>query len=195
MTSPTLPPLVVPVEKVARLAGLDHTDENVQYVVEEAIRAATVDVEAYLGRFVVPTEVVETRVVRAWNGLRLRHSPVRDLVATVAEVDADDTETGLYTVTYVAGIDAAAEAEYAPIRNWVTAAAQVFPPVRRLVAAAGKREVRTVSAEGQSVTYENSPKSSDVPTAGVPPLSSVDRWRNADMLVSQDHDRPERNYW
>jgi hypothetical protein len=55
MTQPAEPPLLVPVAKVATLAGLDPADTMVQAVVEEAIRAATDDVLAHLHRFVVPT--------------------------------------------------------------------------------------------------------------------------------------------
>src|SRR6185437_8739054 len=53
------------------------------------------------------------------------------------------------------------------------------PGVVWLMAAKGQRLVRSVSAEGQSVSYESTPSTDKVPTAGVPPMSTVDHWRNA----------------
>lgn len=183
MTQPTEPPLLVEVEKVARLAGLDPADESAAMVVEEAIRAATDDVYAYLGRFVVPTEMVESGRAPVGEGWNLCSRDVIEVLTATPEVDGEGAPTGLYTITYLAGLDARSRADLAPIRRWVTAAAQVHPAVRRLVGSGGGRERRTVSAEGQSVTYEAPPSSAAVPTAGVPLLSMLDRWRSADTLV------------
>jgi hypothetical protein len=46
-----------------------------------------------------------------------------------------------------------------------------WPTPERLMAAKGQRLVRSVSAEGQSVSYESTPSTDKVPTAGVPPMS------------------------
>ncbi|MFC4018955.1 hypothetical protein ACFOW4_13520 [Micromonospora sp. GCM10011542] len=105
---------------------------------------------------------------------------LRLVVQVTAELDAQLQPTGLYTVEYLYGRDAR-EAEYAPIRRWiVAAAAYAHPVVRRLAKQGGaRRRVKSVSAEGQSVSYDNGPATADAPTTGVPPQSSMDRWRLA----------------
>ncbi|XTZ13925.1 hypothetical protein ACQSSU_20725 [Micromonospora echinospora] len=187
MTAP-LPPLVVSIEHVARLAGLDPTDEAVQYAVEAAIRSATEHAQTYLGRLVAPTQLTQRGVRPLAAGWPLEHTPTR-IVSVTAETDADGAESGFFTVVYETGLDAR-EPQYGAIREWVTAAAQVHPAVRRLMAAGG-REVRSVSADGQAVSYEPIPGAAGAPTAGVPPLSSMDRWRAADGLAWQRSDRWE----
>ncbi|MEV5767176.1 hypothetical protein AB0L34_21805 [Micromonospora sp. NPDC052213] len=56
----------------------------------------------------------------------------------MADDNGDGQETGLFTVVYEAGVDAR-EPQYGSIREWVTAAAQVHPAVRRL---SGRRTAR-----------------------------------------------------
>ncbi|MEU3455585.1 hypothetical protein ABZ671_18590 [Micromonospora sp. NPDC006766] len=184
MTSP-LPPLIVPVDRVARLAGLDPADEQVQFAVEAAIRAATVAAEGHLRRFVSPLQLTQRGVRALPAGWPLQHTPTR-IVSVTAETGGAGEETGYYTVVYETGLDAR-EPQYGAIREWVAAAAQVHPAVRRLVGSSG-REVRSVSAEGQSVSYEPIPGAAAAPTAGVPPMSSMDMWRSADGLAWQRPD-------
>jgi len=187
VTAP-LPPLIVPVDQVARLAGLDPTEEQVQFAVEAAIRAATAAAEGYLRRMVVPVQLTQRGVRPLDSGWPLEHPPAR-IVSVTPETDPTGWETGFFTVVYETGLDGR-EPQYAAIREWVTAAAQVHPAVRRLSGSAG-REVRSVSAEGQSVSYEPIPGASAAPTAGVPPLTSLDFWRSADGLAWQRSDRAE----
>jgi hypothetical protein len=196
VTEPLPPPLIVAVDHVAELAGLDPADEAVQFTVEAGIRAATVQAETYLHRPVTPLELTQTGVPPQPGGWPLQFTPNRVLSVT-EEVDADDYPTGLFTVVYETGLDARGP-QYGAIRDWVTAAAQEHPAVRRLVAVAGLRQVRSVSAEGQSVSYEPAPAAAQVPTVGVPPLSTLNYWRSADGMAwtrpGQERHR-HRRHW
>lgn len=97
--------------------------------------------------------MVETGRAPVGNGWNLEGGDVIEVLTAVAE-ERDGQPTGYYSVTYLAGLDARTRPDLAPIRRWVAAAAQVHPAVRRLTSAADRREARTVSAEGQSVSYE-----------------------------------------
>jgi len=178
VTTPAEPPLVVDMGEVARRAGLDLEDPNVVQAVTDAIRDATADAEGYLGYPLIPLTAIETGLRHGWNGSwDLRQEPIVRIVQVTAELDDDLQPTGLYTVEYLYGRDAR-EPEYGPIRRWITAsAAYAHPVVRRLAEQAGARRVKSVAAEGQSVTYEAAPATADAPTVGVPPMSTMDRWR------------------
>ncbi|WP_435585918.1 hypothetical protein [Micromonospora aurantiaca (nom. illeg.)] len=190
MTAPAEPPLVVDPEEpeeVVRRAGLDLADEQVAQAVQDAIRDATSDAESYLGYPLIPLTATDSGLwPPPYDGeWELRQEPVNTIVQVTAELDAQLQPTGLYTVEYLYGRDAR-EAEYAPIRRWITAAAAyAHPMVRRLAdQAAVRRRVKSVSAEGQSVTYDDGPSTADAPTGGVPPQSSMDRWRLAGRRAS-----------
>ncbi|MCX5070821.1 hypothetical protein OOJ91_33795 [Micromonospora lupini] len=185
MTAPSEPALVVDVGEVARRAGLAPDDDNVVAAVTDAIRDATADAEAYLGYPLVPLSRTETGLEPGWDGTwPLGEDPVASIVQVTAELDAHLQPTGLYTVEYLWGRDSR-EPEYGPIRRWITASAAYAHPSVRLLADAGgqRRRVKSVSAEGQSVSYESSPPTAGAPTAGVPPMSTMDRWRLAGRRV------------
>ncbi|MBM0201913.1 hypothetical protein JNW90_01420 [Micromonospora sp. STR1s_5] len=185
MTAPVEQPLVVDVAEVARRAGLNAEDEQITQAVTDAIRDATVDAEGYLGYPLVPLEITETGLEPGWDGSWvLREEPVASIVQVTAELDGQLQPTGLYSVTYRWGRDAR-EVEFAPIRRWITASAAYAHPSIRLLADAGghRRRVKSVSAEGQSVSYESSPPAAGAPTVGVPPMSTMDRWRLAGRRV------------
>jgi hypothetical protein len=178
VTQPDLPALVVTVADVATRAGLDAADPATAAVVEAAIRDATADAEAYLGRPVTPQRITENHLAPSPHGWPLSVDPLIVIETVTAELDGAGQPTGLYTVTYQAGLNAVLP-EYGPIRRWITAsAAFTHPAVRRLVGTAG-RVVQSVSAEGQSVSYAAAPDADRTPTAGVPAMATMDFWRVA----------------
>lgn len=173
-----LPPLVVTVADVALRAGLDAADPAAAAVVELAIRDATADAESYLGRLVSPQRITEHHLAPGPSGWPLSVEPVIVIESVTAELDGAGQPTGLYTVTYQAGLDARLP-EYGAIRRWIAAsAAYAHPAVRRLGGTAG-RTVQSVSAEGQSVSYTAPPDEDRTPTAGVPDMATMDFWRVA----------------
>ena len=205
MTAPAQPPLVVDVTYVARRAGLavPVEDDQVAFVLEEAIRDRMVQVETYLGIPITPTRAVDTGRWANPGGWLLSREPVVEVISAVAETaPVTGGLTGTYTVTYTYGLDAAAGGEYEPIRRWVLAHSATHPDVRRLVradpaASTGTKTVVSVSAEGQSVSYkEDAPSGGGggaagsggatvVDPSGLPTLASLDRWRRANRRVYQ----------
>jgi hypothetical protein len=117
------------------------------------------------------------------DGWNLTGGDIIEILSAVPEVEQDATETGYYTVTYLSGMDDRARPDLSPIRRWVTAAAPVHPGACRLTNRAGLWEARTVSAEGQSVSYEPAPSSAAMSTAGVPALLTLDYWRSVEGLA------------
>jgi hypothetical protein len=196
MTEPAPEPqdpdgLVIPTSLLAKRAKLDATDPAVHEVLVEAIQDAQADVVGYLGRAIVPTEYEETGVGSTWTGewdLAPLDEPVLEVLSATPELAADGvTPTGYYTVVYRAGIDAAdtTDASLHPIRRYVRAHALNSPEVTKLwQSTGGKGEVRSVSAEGQSISYGpatlggGGEAGSGVPGA-LPKLSSLDFWRVA----------------
>jgi hypothetical protein len=185
MTLPDPPPLLVTVEDVCDLAGLNSADPDAADKVEKAIRRVTADVVAYLGQPVQPTQYTEHHRPPAWDresltwGYDLTYAPLVEVVSAVAEVDQDQDETGLFTVTYIAGIDAA-ETPYAAIRQYILRASAYADPVvvRLTLAASLPRDVKSVSADGQSVTFADRPQVSKSTSAeGVPAMETMDEWR------------------
>jgi len=183
------PPLVVDPAKVARLAGLDPSQQGVLDTVREAIQDVIADVEAYLGRPIIPAEYTEKHVRAIYDEhsrtYDVEHPPIVQILEETAELDEDEIATGLYTVRYIGGIDAR-ERPYVAIRRYIEkAAAFAHPLVRRLVVQAKvPRQIKSVSADGQSVTYVDEPKTNDSTTAeGVPPMSTMDKWRIAGRTV------------
>ncbi|MFL6163100.1 MAG: hypothetical protein ACJ74U_12825 [Jatrophihabitantaceae bacterium] len=145
-------------------------------VVEDAIRAAQTQVEAYLRRKITPVQFVQTGCIDYADGWRLDWDPVVEIVSATPEVHGDGQPTGLYTVTYTAGYDVTTGRHGADHRL-DQGRRPGRPGVVRLMAANGQRLVRSVSAEGQSVSYESTPSTDKVPTAGVRPMSTMDYWR------------------
>jgi hypothetical protein len=181
-------PLPVTPEELADRLGIASSEHSHKRVLEGAIRDAMADVEAYLGRVIVPTEFTETGrydVGTGWN-LTPQDHPVRSIVSVVAETVGDPpVPTGYFTVTYLAGIDCT-EPKYRPILRYITAHAMNDPAVVRLWEqfSSGARTITSVSAEGQSVTYGaaslggGGAAGSGAPGA-LPTKASLDRWRVA----------------
>lgn len=158
------------------------------------IIGAQADVEAYLGRPVVPEVFTERQLWPMGGGWRLANSPVVEVLAEAAEVDQDGRETGYWTVTYRAGLNVRDDRTYGPIQRVIVAHAAEQPAAVRMWrehgygAGGGDRRVRSVGAEGQSVSYEYMTPSGQSTAAagsvGGPVLwKTIDRWRIAGRRV------------
>lgn len=169
---PTPPALVHP-DDLARRLGLDlPLTGDVSWALREAIAAVQSDVEVYLGRPLVAEKHVTTSVPPGTPYTALPGQPVHAILSTVPDGH------GGYTVTYIAGPDLSA-AGLTAVRRYVLARAALDPDVTRLVPS-GKREITSVSVEGQSVSFkpvggvsiENLP-----PEQQVPQLTSLERYK------------------
>lgn len=187
-------PVTLPVEAqaLADTLKVSLTGSGNRELLEQAIADATADVEAYLGRSVLPQTYVETGrwdTGRGWN-LNPSDPPVREVVSAVAELWGDPPlATGYFTVTYLAGLDCR-DPDKAPIRRYIKAAAMNAPEVIRLwESATGQRgPITNVSAEGQSVSYGatnfgGGGQAGTMAPGALPSLRSLDRWRLAGRRV------------
>lgn len=160
----------------------------------DAIVAAQADVCAYLGRdSLVPTQRTETGLWDAGPEWLLNcDEDVISIVSTIPEQDLGGAPTGTYTVIYLAGLDAANDPALEPIRRYVIAHAKNQPEVTDLwrVATNTKGRVKTLSAEGQSVTFETPSlggggKTGSGDPGSLPNIATLDRWRLAGRRVHQ----------
>ncbi|MFI6634281.1 hypothetical protein ACIBI7_35830 [Nonomuraea fuscirosea] len=176
--------LAVTPEKVALRAGLKlPLTEEQRETVAEAISDAFGDVAAYLGKPPLPVTLVQ-RGARGdgRGGWRLAFDPVIEVLSAVAETGPDGELTGLYTITYRAGLNPAENPVYGKaLTRYVRAAAAAAPEVRRVVQrdAPDTRLIKAASVEGQSVTYEDAGGgAAGSGAAGAPPsLDSLKRWK------------------
>jgi hypothetical protein len=192
---PEAPELVVSPEQVAQKAvpkiPPPLTAEQ-RETITEAILDAQSDAASYLGRGgVVPGVYTESGRyddgTGRWN-LDLLDEPLIEVLDATPETSGG-VPTGLYTITYRAGIDAKNDPELRPIKRYITAAALNAPEVVALwrQVAKPKGNVKSVTTEGQSITY-------DAPGLGgggkgqpgeLPSKSSMDRWRLAGRRAFQ----------
>lgn len=192
--------LVVSPETVAVKARipLPLTDEQ-RDTLTEAILDAQADVEAYLGQSPVPVLHTQTDAYAYPDGWDLTvhgDAQVLRVVSAVPVLDVAGDPTDYFTVTYYAGIDARTDPELRAIRRFVVAHAMNSPEVTDLwkVATSTKGEIRSVSAEGQSVSWSpatlggGGAAGSGAPGA-LPTLASLDRWRLAGRRVYQGRTR------
>lgn len=183
-----LDPFIVPVAKVARIIGipadnLDKPDATTGYPLREVLEDMLVDVQAdvegYLGRPIVPTRFTESarRDYTDPSGWRLAWDPV------VKVITATDNGDGTGTVAYVAGITNPI-AQRAIARYVTGAVVEEF----RAHPTYGKtfRSVRTLSAGGRSITYDqpagaNRRSSAQLPSfpqpGSMPSVETLARWR------------------
>ncbi|WNZ14976.1 hypothetical protein [Streptomyces sp. 11x1] len=130
------------------------------------IRAAQADVSSYLGRPLVPTPRRLLDVTPLW-GYALNDPqawPIQqfdDVVTVIGHVDNLD---GTFTVDLLVGLDAATEE---PIVRYVVAHAAEAIRNDPTAPESGTRRVTSVSAEGQSISYDSAPLAGQV---GAPPL-------------------------
>jgi hypothetical protein len=198
----TDPPLIVTAEDIARRLRLPLplSDED-QATFDGAIQDAQADVVAYLGRELTPQVYTESGLLPYAEGWRLHHDPLLSVQSVTAETYPDDATqpTGRYTVTYLAGIDAADDPELEPIRRFIFTHALYSPDVQqvfRTVAPDRARRAFWVSVEGQQVRYDDVYATSGAtPGSGapgsLPTLKSLDRWRVAGRRVPDHRPTPE----
>ncbi|WP_433860151.1 hypothetical protein [Streptomyces kronopolitis] len=141
----------------------------------DAIAKAQADVEAYLGRPLIPQPRTLLEVTplfgydlddpQAWP---IQHfDDVTTVISHVANLDDRDT----YTVQLLVGLDAAVED---PIRAYVVAHAS--ERIRNSPSSAeGERRVTSVSAEGQSISYDSAPVAGQ--PGALPTLDSLSGYR------------------
>lgn len=196
------PPLVVPIEDLAGRIGVTADAAN-SALLTDAILDAQSDVEAYLGRAISPVTLIQAGCYPYADGWRLDSGDedVLTVLAADAEVDVDTgAPTGLFTVTFTVGLDVVNDPTLRPIRRYVLAHAMNSPEVLRYWKSATKArgDVKTVSAEGQSITWSDATlggggdAGSGKPGA-LPTLASLDRWRLAGRRVYQG--RTQTTVW
>lgn len=155
-----------------------------------AIRKAQADVVAYLGQPVIPQLVTRTGLTPYLGGdERLEDAEswpfdVDDLVQVSAYRLRDD---GTYDVDFLVGFDGAAND--AVVRYVTTHAAESERNRPGGVGAQGRR-VSSVSAEGQSISYESEPTAGQA--GALPTLDSLSRWKRR---LFQPLNRPVRAPW
>ncbi|MEE1764415.1 hypothetical protein [Streptomyces sp. SP18BB07] len=155
-----------------------------------AIRKAQSDVEGYLGQPLVPRVVTRKALTPYWR-------PDADLSDTEAwpyEVDGiwqvsahRDLGDGTYDVDFLVGLDGAAED---PVVRYVTAHAAEAERNRPGGVGAQGRRVSSVSAEGQSISYESAPTAGQ---AGA--LPTIDTLSRLKRRLWQPLNAPVRPPW
>lgn len=194
--NPVDPPLVVTPERLAAAAGIDTLTPSHRDIVIDAILDAQADVEAYLGQPILRVPRTETGRYPWADGWNLAGGGDGSVTVTSVTPETAPTTgalTGYFTVTYLVGLDAAADPTLRPIVRYVTAHALNSPGFVRLwrTVTSAQGVVKSLSAEGQSVSF-------DTPTLGggggkpgsgepgsLPTLASLDRWRVAGRRVYQ----------
>ncbi|MGW0757170.1 hypothetical protein ACWD1Y_11880 [Streptomyces sp. NPDC002814] len=144
----------------------------------DAIADAQSDVVGYLGRPLLPQPrtLSAVRPVYGYDLYDARAWPVHDLDDVVTVVSYKETEDGAYDVQLLIGLNAAAEK---PIVRYIVAHA--VEGIRNRPAAspnsgsgAGRR-VTSVSAEGQSISYDSAPVAGQA--GALPALDSLSGYR------------------
>ncbi|MGW4086970.1 hypothetical protein ACWEGS_28460 [Streptomyces sp. NPDC004822] len=155
-----------------------------------AIRKAQADVVGYLGQPVIPQLLTRTALTPyVGRDDRLEDAgswpfDVDDLVQVSAY---RAREGGTYDVDFLVGLDGAS---IDPIVRYVTTHAAESERLRPGGVGSQGRRVSSVSAEGQSISYESAPT---IGQAGaLPELSSLSRWKRR---LFQPLNRPARPPW
>ncbi|MFE4575726.1 hypothetical protein [Streptomyces chartreusis] len=155
-----------------------------------AIRKAQADVVGYLGQPVVPQLVTRTALTPyVGRDDRLEDADswpfnVDDLVQVSAYRVRQD---GTYDVDFLVGLDGAT---IDPIVRYVTTHAAESERLRPGGAGSQGRRVSSVSAEGQSISYESAPTTGQA--GALPELASLSRWKRR---LFQPLNRPARPPW
>lgn len=192
---PEDPTLLVSPETLAVRAGMTlPLTEAQREIITDSILDAQSDVTAYLGQQILPAVYTESgrydRGDGQWN-LNDENVPIIEILDVTPET-REGRPTGLYTITYRAGIDAKNDPLLRPIVRYVTAHALNSPEVTRLweITVKPKGRIKSATTEGQSVTYDRATlggggnAGSGAPGA-LPTLASLDRWRIAGRQVFQ----------
>lgn len=155
-----------------------------------AIRKAQSDVVGYLGQPVIPQLVTRTALTPHWGrDERLEDTDswpfdADDLVQVSAYRARGD---GTYDVDFLVGFDGAAND---PVVRYVTTHAAESERNRPGGVGAQGRRVSSVSAEGQSISYESAPTAGQA--GALPTLDSLSRWKRR---LFQPLNRPARPPW
>ncbi|MGY1502905.1 hypothetical protein ACW4TU_41125 [Streptomyces sp. QTS52] len=155
-----------------------------------AIRRAQSDVVGYLGQPVIPQLVTRTALTPHWGrGDRLEDPAswpfeVDDPVQVSAYRNRGD---GTYDVDFLVGFDGAAND---PVVRYVTTHAAESERLRPGDVGSQGRRVSSVSAEGQSISYESAPTAGQA--GALPELSGLSRWKRR---LFQPLNRPVRPPW
>jgi hypothetical protein len=190
--------LVVTPEQVAAKAGISTMTPAQREIIADAIRDAQADIVGYLGREISPQTRTATAMYPFAGGWSFpdEDETIQSVVSVTPETYAGTSPpvpTGLFTVTYRVGLDAANDPALRPIRRYVLTHAMNSPEVTRVwkIATGTQGEVRTLSAEGQSVTFTaptlggGGGKAGSGEPGALPTLASLDRWRLAGRRVYQ----------
>ncbi|MGX1907618.1 hypothetical protein ACWIID_01950 [Streptomyces phaeochromogenes] len=155
-----------------------------------AIRKAQADVVSYLGQPVIPllaTRPALTPYWRAHEDLNQADSwpfESEDQVQVSAYRDRGD---GTYDVDFLVGLDGAS---VDPIVRYVTTHAAESERLRPGGVGSQGRRVSSVSAEGQSISYESAPVEGQA--GALPALNGLSRWKRR---LFQPLNRPARPPW
>lgn len=177
MTTPQPPALAVHPDDLARRVGLDlPLDGEQEWTLREAIADVQAEVEAYLNRPIMPRVVVESGLWPGYNDrFTLREPDVVGIDRVTADL-RDGFPTGTYTVTYRVGLDARNDPNLAAIKRYVLRRAMVHDSVAALVPVS-KRQVNSVSVEGQSVSFAPAGGVEVPAEQRIPQISSLERWK------------------
>ncbi|MFE3139631.1 hypothetical protein [Streptomyces scopuliridis] len=155
---------------------------------EEEIRNAQADVAAYLNRSLVPTATTLRGLTPHWTDTLddidtwpLHLDDIAEVISYRANPD------GTYDVDLLVGLNGAQEE--AVVRYVVAHAAESVRQRPDQNAGAGRR-VSSVSAEGQSISYDSAPTTGQA--GALPTINSLNRLRR---LVFQPLSRPPRAPW
>jgi hypothetical protein len=173
-------------ERIAAKMGLTlPLADDARAVLTEAILDVQADVQSHLGVPLFPVTVTEQHLRSYTDGWHLTGEWAAyriSVLSAVAEANLDGSPTGLFSVTYTAGLgDVVNDPEFEPIRRYVRAWAAVDPAVVRLWLSQGNRgEIKSVTAEGQSVSYGSAVAALGAGQSGnesrLPDKSTLDRW-------------------
>lgn len=182
--------LVTSPEAVADALGvpLPITPEQ-RDALETAIRGAQSDVVGHINRPIVPRALTLRAVTPFYTG-RLDDAdtwPLPDQDDNVTVIAYRSNPDGTYDVDFLIGLDGLREET---VVRYVTAAAAESERQRPGGVGATGRRVSSVSAEGQSISYEGAPTEGQAGAA--PTLSSLNRLRR---LLVQPLNRPVRPPW
>ncbi|MGG2460128.1 hypothetical protein ACO0M4_09960 [Streptomyces sp. RGM 3693] len=155
---------------------------------EQEVRNAQADVAAYLNRSLVPTATMLRGLTPRWaDALDDIDAWSLDLNDIAEVVSYRSNSDGTYDVDLLVGLNGAKEE--AVVRYVVAHAAESVRQRPDQTTGPGRR-VSSVSAEGQSISYDSSPTTGQ---AGAPPtINSLNRLRR---LVFQPLSRPPRAPW
>jgi len=198
--------LVVSPEELAVKLGLPlPISVQDRMTLSDAILDAQTDVVAYLGRPILPTLVTERRTW-PWpiGGWELSQSPVIEILEEIEILDEDGDPTGYWDIIYRAGLDARSDEQLRPIQRLVlTLAGQSDAAVRMWATTGygsvdtegsglGPRRVKSISTEGQALSYEYGRPGDGGQSAGTAgsiggPIRwvSIDQWRIRGRRVFQ----------